>query len=70
VLDQLFGVAFTASTGLGTKVHEIVGFIIAFTEDIMLRVVQKGEELVVETSLAFGGELVPKSPHAAAENGP
>jgi hypothetical protein len=70
MLDQLLGITLSTSTGLGTKVHEIVGFIIAFAKDIMLCVVQEGQKLVVETGLAFGGELVPESPHTAPEDGP
>jgi hypothetical protein len=36
----------------------------------VFRVVQEREELLVETGLAFRGQLVPEAPHAGPEDGP
>ena len=70
MLDQLPRVSFPASARLGAKIHEVVGVIVAVTHNIVLGVVKEREELVVETSFAFRGELVPEAPHAGAEDGP
>lgn len=54
VLDTLARIAFATGCRLGADVHEVVGLVIASAHDLELGVVQQREELVEETSLAFG----------------
>lgn len=70
VLDQLLGIAFATSTRLASKVNEVIRVVVPITHNVVLGVVQEGQELVIETGFAFRGELVPEAPHAGAEDGP
>jgi hypothetical protein len=69
MLDQLASMAFTASAGLGAKVNEVPGFVLAGTERGVHRVVEEGQEFVEEATFAFSRETVVEAPHTGAENG-
>lgn len=70
MLNQLPCITLSSCTRFAAKIHKVVRVIITRTHNIVLGVVQKREELVIETGLAFGGELVPEAPHARAEDRP
>jgi hypothetical protein len=70
MLDQFPRIALATGTRLASKVNKVVRVIITVTHNIVFGVVQQGQELVVETCFAFRRELVPKAPHAGAEDGP
>lgn len=69
ILDEFACVALAARGHLGAEVHEIPGVVVTGAHDLMLGVVQEGEELVEEAGFAFAREFVVKAPETTAEDG-
>ena len=70
VLDQLRRIPPAAAAGLGAQVDEVVAVVIAVAHDIVLGVVQQGQQLLVVSPAALGGELPREAPQAAAQRRP
>lgn len=68
--NQLLRVSLASRTLLAAEVDEVIRIIVPLGHDMVLGVVEQRQELVVETLLAFLGELVPETPHARAKDGP
>ena len=69
MLNQTLRVPLAARTGLRADVHEVPGVFVIGTEDLVLGVVQEGDELVEEALPAFLGELPVEAVDAAPEHG-
>jgi hypothetical protein len=54
MLNQLLCVALPTRTWFAAQVHEVVGVIVTLAEHFVLGVVEKREELVIESSFPFG----------------
>jgi len=70
MLDQLPRIPIIARTWLRPQIHEVIRVTIALAHDLVLGVVQQGEELRVKARAALGAELVEEAPHARAQNRP
>lgn len=70
MLDQLPSISLSARRRFAAQVNEVVGVVVSVAHHIMLCVVQEREEFLEETLLAFGGELVVKSPEATTKDRP
>ena len=69
VLDQTLRVPFPPRPRFRANVDEVPGIGVVSAEDVVLGVVQQGEELVEEALLAFLGEFPVEAEHAAPEHG-
>ena len=69
VLDQMLRVPFAPGSRLRADVDEVPGVGVVPAEDVVLGVVQQGEELVEEAFLALLGEFPVEAEHAAPEHG-
>ncbi len=69
MLDEALRVASAPGPRFRADVDEVPGVAVVPAEDVVLGVVQQGEELVEEALLALLGELPVEAEHAAPEHG-
>lgn len=69
VLNELASMALSTATRPSANVYQVPGLEFSIAERGMHRVVEKGDELAKEATLAFSRQAEVQAPHARAEYG-